>query len=101
MAKGLDSAEKKPAEKKLAEKKPAEKKPAEKNQGTKRKADSISNQDATPAKKKAAVETPKKEPETPKKKPVPAKKPAQGRQLYLIYLRFFIFLSQFLKTSSG
>merc|ERR1712086_208102 len=55
MAKGLDS---------------AEKKPAEKNQGTKRKADSISNQDATPAKKKAAVET-------PKKKPVPAKKPAQ------------------------
>merc|ERR1711997_596879 len=55
MAKGLDS---------------AEKKPAEKNQGTKRKADSISNQDATPAKKKAAVET-------SKNKPVPAKKPAQ------------------------
>ena len=72
MAKGLDSAEKKPAEKK-----PAEKKPAEKNQGTKRKADSISNQDATPAKKKAAVETPKKK-QVPAKKPVPANKPAQG-----------------------
>merc|ERR1712051_516021 len=54
MAKGLDS---------------AEKKPAEKSQGTKRKA-SISNQDATPAKKKVAVET-------PKKKQISAKKPAQ------------------------
>ena len=62
MAKGLDS---------------AEKKPAEKNHGTKRKADSISNQDVTPAKKKAAVETPKKKPVLAKK-PVPAKKPAQG-----------------------
>merc|ERR1712051_484194 len=65
MAKGLDS---------------AEKKPAEKNQGTKRKADSISNQDATPAKKKDAVETPKKKPVPAKKTAakVPAKAPAKA-----------------------